>query len=574
VINIKDLEKEFKQDTEIITKKLEELAHKIGNKTFLYYGEEDLYITYNEFNKTTNAIAHNLVTMGVKKGDTVSLFLKNPLITTLAMFGIWKAGAVFCPINFNYKGRLLSYQINDSSPKLLILESDMIPRINEVADDIPIIKTFLHTPKKDDHDYNPETALIELNSRFPQVKFEELLKGKMTNLDLDIQFYDTANIIYTSGTTGPAKGVIHSHRWLNQYTFNARKLMKQEDVIYNDLPLYHVGGAFANVVKGAWVGCTIALWDKFSPTNFWDRIKVSGASKAVLLDVMIPWLMNAPETPEDRLNTLNKVHMQPLPQYHHDVAKRFGIDFVTCGYGQTEAGNGFVGIFDELEEGEGTPPEMFKGYSREEMKAVAEKYGFPVHSGKAKLRKGFMGKSPTLLQATILNEHDEECAPGEFGQLAFRSVFSYSILNGYFGKPEATLEAFRNQWFHTGDACIRGEDDNFYFIDRMGGFIRSRGENISSYQIEDIVNSHPFIEMSAVFPIPAKEGDEDDIVLCLVLKQKENIQEEEIMEWIKNELPKFMQPRHIRFMEDLPRTPTNKIEKYKLRQNLLKELGN
>ncbi|MBS4023572.1 MAG: AMP-binding protein [Dethiobacter sp.] len=574
MINIKDLEKEFKQDTEIITKKLEELAHKIGNKTFLYYGEEDLYITYNEFNKTTNAIAHNLVTMGVKKGDTVSLFLKNPLITTLAMFGIWKAGAVFCPINFNYKGRLLSYQINDSSPKLLILESDMIPRINEVADDIPIIKTFLHTPKKDDHDYNPETALIELNSRFPQVKFEELLKGKMTNLDLDIQFYDTANIIYTSGTTGPAKGVIHSHRWLNQYTFNARKLMKQEDVIYNDLPLYHVGGAFANVVKGAWVGCTIALWDKFSPTNFWDRIKVSGASKAVLLDVMIPWLMNAPETPEDRLNTLNKVHMQPLPQYHHDVAKRFGIDFVTCGYGQTEAGNGFVGIFDELEEGEGTPPEMFKGYSREEMKAVAEKYGFPVHSGKAKLRKGFMGKSPTLLQATILNEHDEECAPGEFGQLAFRSVFSYSILNGYFGKPEATLEAFRNQWFHTGDACIRGEDDNFYFIDRMGGFIRSRGENISSYQIEDIVNSHPFIEMSAVFPIPAKEGDEDDIVLCLVLKQKENIQEEEIMEWIKNELPKFMQPRHIRFMEDLPRTPTNKIEKYKLRQNLLKELGN
>ncbi len=572
-MDLKELEREFKKDGEIVAFKIEEWAEKIGDKTFIYYGEEDRHYTYKEFNAMANSISHNLISMGVEKGDRISLFLKNPLVTALAMFGIWKAGAVFCPINFNYRGRLLSYQLNDTKPKLLILETDMIPLINDVKEDIPDLKIFLHSPKEGDHDYNSEAAGNELDKKFPRYPFEDLLKGETSNPGIDIQYYDTANIIYTSGTTGPAKGVVHSHRWMNQYTFNLRKFCNQDDVVYNDLPLYHVGGAFANLIRGAWLGCTVALWDKFSPTDFWRRIKVSGASTAILLDVMIPWLMSAKETPDDRNNTLNKVHMQPLPQYHHQVAKRFGIDYVSCGYGQTEAGNGFVGIFDELDEGEGTPPELYKGYSKEELKAIAAKYGYPILSGKENMKKGFMGKCELLLEATILNEHDEECGPGEFGQLAFRPKFPYSILNEYFGKPEATLKEFRNLWFHTGDGCYKDEEGYFYFVDRMGGFIRTRGENISSYQIEDIVNSHPKVDMCAALPIPAEVGDEDDVVVYVVLKKGEDLPEEELRGWLRGEMPKFMWPKHIRFIDDLPRTPTNKVEKYKLREKILTELG-
>lgn len=572
VVDIGDLKKEFTGETELLTKRIEKWAQLIGNKTFLYYGEEEHCISYATFNDMANAIAHNLIIMGIRKGDVVSVFLKNSLIAVLAMYGIWKAGAVYSPINYNFFGKLLTHQINNSKPKLLILETDMISRINDVSDDIPGINILIHRPGKSERSYNPDTAFDNLDGKFTQFKFEEFIKGNTINPNLDIKYYDTANIIYTSGTTGPSKGVVQTHRWINQYTFNPRQLVSQEDVIYNDSPLYHVSGAFANLGLGAWVGCTVAMWDRFSASNFWNRINACGASKAGLIGVMIPRLMKQKETPHDRFNTLKQLHMQPLPENHYEFAKRFGVDFITSGYGQTEAGNGFLGIFDELEEGEGTPYNLYKGHSRGDMLAIAKKYGFPVNKGKIDLPKGYMGKSPTLLQATILNENDEECLPGECGELAFRTLFPYSIFNCYLDNPKATVQSFRNFWFHTGDACKMDEDGNFYFIDRMGAFLRVKGENISSFQIEDIVNSHEMIEMSAVFPIPAEEGGEDEIVLCVVIKDGNYIREKDLTEWIRNNMPRFMWPKYVRVFKDFPRTPTNKVEKYKLKDEVLKQL--
>jgi len=571
-MNRSELEKEFIKDGPHVLGALEELAEKDSHKLLIYYGEEDRRLTYGEMNRLANRIGRNLSTMGVRKGDRISLFLKNPLTTALAMFGIWKLGAIFSPINFNYKGRLLFYQINDTAPKILITEQSMLSLLNGVASQLPNLDVILYQPRRDDHDYSSEAAAVRPDKKFRLSSFDDLLTGDDSNLGVAIEYYDTANIIYTSGTTGAAKGVVQSHRWMSQYTFNGRKLLHPDDIIYNDLPLYHVGGAFSNLVRGVWSGCAVAIWDKFSPRDFWRRIHKSGASRATLLDVMIPWLMNVPETDQDRLNPLKFVHMQPLPQYHHKVAKRFGIDFVSGGYGQTEAGAGFLGIIDELEEGEGTPLEFFKGYSREEIKAIARKWGFPVLSGKEEIKKGFMGKS-VALEPAVLNERDEELGPGQYGQLAFRSKVPYSMLNGYFNKPEATLEAFRNLWFHTGDAVYRDEDEIYYFVDRMGGFIRTKGENISSYQIEDFINSHPQVDVCAAFPIPAEEGQEDDIVVYAVLKQGQNLSEEELRRWIGSEMPKFMWPKHIRFIDDLPKTPTNKVEKYKLKEKILIELG-
>jgi crotonobetaine/carnitine-CoA ligase len=570
-MDLEALKKEFEKDGPSVIYKLYEWSRVKADKKFLYYGEENTYLTYAEFNQITNRIGNSLRSMDVAKGDRISLLLFNPLVSVLAMFGIWKIGAVFSPINFNYKGRLLSYQINDTAPKLLITEQSMLPVLNDVKSDVTALKVVLRTPRRDEHDFKSELAQVSLDKKFECYDYGDLLKGDPSDPDTEINYWDTANIIYTSGTTGPAKGVVQSHRWMAQYTLNFRRYIHEDDVFYSDLPMYHVGGAINNFVRVVWAGSSIAMWDKFSPNNFWKRIEVGGASMTTLLDVMVPWLMNAKESPKDRYNTLKMVHMQPLPQYHNKVAKRFGIDFIAGGYGQTEAGNGFMGLFDELEAGEGTPPELYKGYPKEYIRELFQKWSYPLFSGKDEVKKGLMGRS-VILEPAVLNERDEEMGPGQYGQLAFRNRLPYCMLDGYFNKPEATVKAFRNLWFHTGDACYKDENDIYYFVDRMGGFIRTRGENISSYQIEDIINSHPTVLVCAALPIPAADGEEDDIVVYVTLEEGAALTEDELRGWLAKEMPKFMWPKHIRFIDALPRTPTNKIEKYKLKEMILGEL--
>jgi crotonobetaine/carnitine-CoA ligase len=360
---------------------------------------------------------------------------------------------------------------------------------------------------------------------------------------------------------------------MNNYTFNLRKLLSPEDVILNDLPMYHVAGALSLAAGAAWIGCPIAVWDRFSTKDFWKRIKVSGATWAILMDVMVPWLMNAPASPDDRNNTLNKAYMAPLPQYHHEVARRFGLNFVLSGFGQTETGNGAICIFKELEEEEGTPPEFYKGRSPREFLAIAEKYGMAVLEGRKEMPRGFMGKPSLLFDANVFNRNDEECAPGEPGELVFRPKFPHLLFEEYFGKPEATLKAIRNLWFHTGDACYKDAQGHYFFIDRMGGVIRVKGEFVSSYQVEDILNGHPKVNVSAALPIPAEVGDESDIAVFIVLKPGMELQEAELRAWIEKQMPKFMWPKYIQFIDDLPKTPTSKIEKYKLKEKIKKELG-
>jgi carnitine-CoA ligase len=566
-----NFEETLNTEEEFITKKLEKWARETGDRTFVYYGEENKTYTFKEYNEIVNSIAHNLIKMGIQKGDRISLFLKNPLISSLVMFGIWKAGAVYCPINFNYKGKLLSYQINDTKPKMLITERPMVHLINDIKSDLPSLDVIIHNPESGEHDYEPEAVNTQLDAKFTEYSLKSLTKGNTSNPGIDLKYWDIANIVYTSGTTGPAKGVVQSYRWMHAYTFLFRCFTTQDDVIYNDLPFYHVGGAFALFARGAFAGCTVAMWDKFSPNRFWERIKVSGSTSAILLSVMIPWLMKAEPSENDRKNTLTKVYMQPLPDYHHKVAKRFGFDFVYSGYGQTEAGNGFISIIDELEEGEGTPPELYKGYSREETLNIARRLKADIKTGKDTLARGFMGVSAPFLEARIVNKHDEECEPNEAGQIVFRSRFPHLMLEEYFNNPDATLEVFQNLWFHTGDVGYKDKNGIYYFVDRMKDVIRVKGENISSYQIEDIINQHEGVSVCAAFPVPAKEGNEDDIVVYVV-RQNPQLQENDLREWTKVEMPKFMWPKYIRFIDEIPRTPTNKIEKYKLKTTFLEEL--
>ncbi|MFH0786824.1 MAG: AMP-binding protein [Pseudomonadota bacterium] len=565
-----DLQNELDQ-MGLLVRKLEEWAEVRPGKTFFYYGEEDRSLTYQAFNQLANNLAFHLRAMGVDKGDRVSLFLLNPLVTILVMFSLWKIGAVFCPINFLYKGRLLSYQIKDTNPKLLITEKGREAILNQIQSEIGAIPIVIHQPKKGEHDFKEENNQPALGQKFQGTILDDLLGGAHSNPNVPLNYWDTANIIYTSGTTGPPKGVVQSFRWLQNYCYYGVKLLHPDDVVYCDLPLYHVAGAFSLVGRAAWRGCTVAVWDRFSASDFWNRIRASQASYCLMLDVMMPWLLQPPEKAEDRYNTLRRAHMQPLPEYHHLFAKRFGIDFVNVGYGATEIGYGCAAIIDETVDGEGTPEEFRRGFSKEEIMAVARQLDMPVIPGTIPIKKGFMGKPCRFHEVAIGGEHDEELGPGEYGQMILRSRLPYILLDEYFNRPEATAEVLRNLWFHTGDGAYQDEEGLFYFVDRMGGFIRVRGENISSYQIEDTLNAHPKIALTAAFPVPAEKGLEDDIVVYIVPTPGEELMENELRSWIEKEMPKYMWPRHIRFVEALPQTPTHKVEKYKLKKMFLDE---
>lgn len=556
---------------DLVTERLAYWAAVAGERVFFYYGEDDVTLTYAEFARRSDSIAGNLVRLGIAKGDRVSVFTRNPMIGALAMFGVWKAGAVYCPVNFAYAGRLLTYQLNDTRPKLIVTDGHLLPALNEIACEVEEIPALaVYSAPDGAHDFLADPAAPD--PVFAVHGWDELTRDCLAP-GVELGFNDVANLIYTSGTTGPSKGVVQPHRWMANYTFGLRFFLTPDDVIYNDLPMHHVGGAIANICRAAWMGCEVAVWDRFSPDRFWMRIAQRRVTTAILLDVMTPWLTKAPPRDDDRHNTLNKVHMQPLPLQHHDFARRFGIDFVSAGFGQTESGLLLWTVIEETAQGEGTPEPLYRGLSHAEVREIAERCDIVVTQGAEASRKGLMGLPLPFVEVTIRNELDEECPAEVGGHLSMRPRLPGILFHSYLGKPEATTAAFQNLWFHTGDAAMKGADGMFYFLDRLGDRIRVRGENLSSFQVEDMINQHPQVQMSAAVAIPSREGNEDDVVVFVTPLGGEVVTEADIYEFAARTMPKYMRPAHVRIVAELPRTPTNKIEKYKLRQSILAELA-
>ncbi|MEG0921038.1 MAG: AMP-binding protein [Comamonas sp.] len=565
----------LQRDGELVTERLAHWARTKGDQLFYLYGEDDVRLSYAEFDRITDTIAGNLAAAGIGRGMPVSVFMRNQLISSLAMFGIWKAGAVFAPVNFGLTERLLAYQIGDTQPVMLLAERALVPALNAISEQLaqvaPLAHVMVYEPPAGSHD--AVTGGVAYNGPQPETDWAALLQPA-PKPDVALAYDDLCNIIYTSGTTGPSKGVVQSHRWMNQYTYLFRQLLNGNDVVYNDLPMYHVGGAVFNVVRAVWAGSGLACWDRFSPGDFWRRIEVSGATSAVLVDTMISWLAKATPAPTDHHNSLNKVYMQPLPQRHVEIARRFGFDFVAAGFGQTESGISCFTIIEETDASCESPPAYRRGQTREAIRAQAAALGVellgPAQAGQ--VGKGYLGHPYLFVEAAILDERDGECAVGVAGQLAFRSKLPYYLMVEYLGKPQATAKAFRNLWFHTGDSALRNADGSLSFVDRMGDRIRVRGENISSFHIEDMVNQYPAVEMTAAFAIPAHEGDEDDVVVYVVAREQQTVDPQMLHDWCHSKMPKFMRPRHIRVVDQFPRTLTQKIEKFKLKAMILAEL--
>lgn len=542
-----ELESRLEFDFATAVDALDHHAEHDADRLAVLYGETGERFTYAEFAEITDHAAGNLAALGVQPGERVSILTTQPLVSAVLMYALWKAGAVYAPVNFQYTGDLLAYQVNDTAPAVLFVDRAMHERVTSLGDRLGCA---------------PKVVVID---GLRDGELGELVKPAPRPA-VHVEFDDPANVIYTSGTTGPSKGVVQSHRWVNQYCWVGRRTLTRDDVVYNDLPMYHVGGAHFNVVRALWTGASVSLWDRFSPNDFWRRVKETGCTTAVLLDVMTPWLLNAEPRDDDRRNPLNKVHMQPLPANHHDFALRFGIDFVTSGFGQSESGNPLVTLTEQTGPGEGTPDDLYRGLTHAELRQVFEDDGLLVLQGTDPMPKGIMGKPTPFLEVAILDERDRICADGVVGQLAMRPRLPSLIHEEYLAKPEATVKAWRNLWFHTGDAAVRDQDGVFTYIDRMGDRIRVRGENISGFHIEEMLVKHPSLALAAVIAVPSGEGEEDDVVAFVEVAEGHTFDRAAIEQHCLDTMPKFMRPRDVIPVEQIPRTPTNKIEKYKLRK--------
>ena len=285
-----DLHDLLVRDGEIVLDKLDEAAAAHPDKVFLHYGEDGTQVSYGEAKRRSERMAAGLAHAGVRPDDRVAVLTRNSLLTALSMFAIWRAGAIFAPVNFNLTGALLSYQLSDADPRLLITDTSFLETLEDIAEDWRAERTVLHIPGPGEHGAVEGQAALVARLAPDALPLAELERDDAPP-QVERSPSDPCSLIYTSGTTGPAKGVLQSYRWINQYTQMIRRFDAPDDVIYCDLPLYHVGGAYYMLCRAVWNGNTVGLWDRFSPTRFWDRVHEVGATAGILLDVMVPRLM-------------------------------------------------------------------------------------------------------------------------------------------------------------------------------------------------------------------------------------------------------------------------------------------
>lgn len=503
----------------VIGEALRTQAQTHRNETFLKFRAGE--ITFGEADAMTNRVAQGLSAMGVGRGDHVAVMLPNSADFLYVIFALARLGAVAVPINTALRSELLRHTLSSSDSSMLIVDAAYADRLPPLVNRLPkLSRVVVRT------DHAAETARLDLLGK-PAVTLSKLLAHGDESPGVDVEFSDLQAIMYTSGTTGPSKGAMVSHSLALTCALDSLDFMDRwGKTIYCPLPLFHAAGLWDGVLSALLSGGSIAIVDRFHASRFWDDVRHFDAQVVLGVFSMIPILLNQSPTPRDKDHPLETFYMgksildQPLRE-------RFGVRAVET-YTSTE-----VGI------------------------ATA------CHYGEWKL--GSCGRAhDERFELAVVDERDLEVEPGEAGELVVRPKQPFVMTTGYYNSPDATAERFRNMWFHTGDRVWRDEDGYFYFLDRMSDCIRRRGENISAFDLECEVNLHPAVLESAAIGVPS-ELEEEDVKLAVVLRPDATLEPADLVNFCEERLPRYMVPRYVEFVDALPRTPTDKVAKYRLR---------
>jgi len=493
---------------------LTEKAEKNAGKVFLLFQDES--VTYDEFEVRSNQVANALISLGVKKGDKIGVFLPNCPEFLFIWFGIAKIGAVMVPYNSEWKGEILSYILNHSDTRAMILYQDYYDQLMEVLPKSNFLD-FLVIKKGNKENLPPRS--INLNEFFNQsTKFSPI----------PLSPHDSFQIMYTSGTTGRSKGVVRWHEYVILRALRAIRIFgyTSNDVFYTALPLYHGNAQNLSTLPALLVNGKLALGKRFSASQFWSDIKKYKATTFNYIGAMIPILYKQPETEFDKDHNVRFARGAGAPpDIILDFEKRFNLTLIES-YGTTEGGS--------------------------------------IHNIPER-KIGSLGKPPYYNEAKIFDENDQELPPYKIGELVFRPKDPDEKWVEYYKDPMATAEKMKGGWFRSGDLAYIDKEGFFFFKGRKKDAIRRRGENISAQEVETVINSHPAILECAAFGVPS-ELSEEEVMVCMVLKSGYNVTYDEMIQYCEDHMALFMIPRYLEFMPSLPKTPTLRVEKYKLKE--------
>jgi len=506
----------------ILPKMLTLQAEQAGDTEFLLTDERRL--TFAQTEHLTNCLASGLKELGIQQGDRVCFFLDSGIETVLTALATNKIGAVWIPLNTDYKGVWLSETIERSRAKVLITETALQARLLDVASSLKDMRQVVAGPSDE----------ITLPGA---ISFDSLVDHSPLVPDYSGTHYgDTCAVLWTSGTTGKSKGVMQSHNcWIRPIAEAASIYFNSQpgDVIFNVLPLFNSGAWITAIFRALYEGIPVVLEKRFSVTTFRDRIRKFGATQTFTLGAMHMYLWNTPASPEDRNHPLRVAQMVPMPEaLRQPFSDRFGVTLFPMGLGQSEC-----------------------------MVICTPAY----HIGKIPFAS--LGLPLPDMELALLDDNNQPVADGEVGEICIRCLKPHIIFNGYFDDAKATEEAFSGEWYHTGDLGKKDPSGAYWFVDRKRDALRTAGRNISTMEVEMAFRKHPAVQDVAAFGLPSSDvPGESDLKVNLVLKPGSDVSHEALAEFINDNAPYYFVPQYMEFVDTLPYTPTNKVQKFKLRE--------
>lgn len=488
-------------------------------------------LTFARVRADALALAYALEQEGVQAGDRVVVMGANCLWTLYAWFALNILGAVDVTINTAYRGHTLEHAINTADARLILIEDRLLDVLGESEAAVPGLQRALFYAADGSRSATPAT-LFNRVSLAPLRSDIEVTQGWRP---AGAKPSDLASIIFTSGTSGPAKGVMLPHAQTYLLGLESAQQMKvtESDVYYIFHPLFHMSPRYVGIYAALIAGAQVCLDRAFSAADWLDRVRACGATVSIGHGPMLEMIFAQPERPDDADNPLQRFGTSPFPRH---IAAAFEARFGVRGlevWGMTEAN---IPIWSSLDE---------------------------------PLRPGCCGRPIADHYELRIADPETDCevAPGATGELLVRSKLPWTLMQGYFGMPDATVKAWRNLWFHTGDLVYRDDEGYFHFVDRLGDRIRRRAENVSSYEIEHAAVGFPGLSDSAAVGVPSEFASDDDIKLVVVAKHGAVIVHAELLAHLAQRLPHYMVPRYIEIVAALPRTPTNKVRKAALRES-------
>ncbi|MEX0663366.1 MAG: AMP-binding protein [Acidimicrobiia bacterium] len=469
-----------------------------------------------------------LAQLGVQRGDRVATLMENAPEGMLSWWGSVLNGVICAPINSAYKGDYLRHQLVDSGSRVVVVQGDLASRVAAIAHEIDCLEHVVVVGEPDEAITGPKmhdwTQLLSIDAIAP---------------NLDVGPADLATFIYTGGTTGPSKGCMLSHNYsaglADQISLCWRRT--PDDVVWSALPLFHFNAISVCMVGALSTGGRAAVSGKFSVSGFWSDMNRVGATIVSLLGSMAYLLANDEDRAEmpgsgapEANTTLRLIGAAPMPmEIDQQLRKRFDVDVFSGAYGLTEA--------------------SLVSWS-------------PVGVENRANAAGVINDE--YFDVRIFDDDDNELPRNTDGEIVCRPKRPHVMFEGYWGNDAATVKTNRNYWYHTGDIGRIDGDDYLYFVDRKADYLRRRGENISSFEVEKIVMRHEAIVDVVVHAVPS-EMTEDDLKLTATRTPGSSLTEEALFLWCIGELPYFALPRYVEFREELPRSPVGRVLKRVLR---------